>query len=570
MEAEQIARKVLEEHGIMKGVKVEEAPLKPSFEAFTDLRNSQTTLRYNPEFNISRRARKFAGKKRVAKPLEKCVRDVTAHECGHITNRKRKACPETLEEHEEHFYNPIGRILKKKGKLGSVDSITNLVEDLIDNTLLAQGEHAGLTLFYDDVARTKGWGPAYEAYMHIQMYSWGDSLDRKLLTPYYTNNSEVIKAVQEFLGKLKGLVGKEKRLTHEEIANYFSQKKNWKIVAEEFTKAIEPLIPPQIDIPMCGFGKEMEKAMKDPSNRERFARKHYEKGSERPSWMSKEEALDAVYSSMAREIQVLVDSLRKATSLPIIPFQYEPFDVEEHELKDVNFRKPLIVPERETAFGLEGLSFGVPEQYIERPLMVKKGITSFPEFKCAYIDSSDTMRYGIINPEDSGSEVFIPWGDNSRYHYLCKAWYGIIEYLARQQILPNVNVTLGSFSTSSRVKQGLDEAKNLLFNPEFGMTNMDNEAVNQLINGGKSVFFTVSDGEVSNWDSVKQAFIDKAKEHYYFHIQIGPHTAMTKDLGRAKLPVYTVSKGEDLERMAIDLTSKAYQSYIDEALELAR
>lgn len=571
MSVEQIAKQVLSEHGILKGVRIEETPnSKPCFEAFTGLQDGQTTFKYNPDFALPRGAKKFAQKKQVSKPLETCARDIISHECGHIHNRKRKECPGTVEKHEEHFYEPTAKVLPEK-KHGTLDSITNLQEDLIENTLQTiQDPHAGLSLFYKDVANTTGWEPVYEAYMRIQTYCWADTQDKELFTKHFTNNPEVTKATQTFLRKLEKLNKKKERLSKQEITAYFSDEKNWKTIATEFTKALEPLIPEQLNIPMCGFGKQMQKAMRDPSNRDKFARKNYSTGQKKPSWMEKEEALDAVYSSLAREIQVKVDAPRKAASMPIVPFQHEPFNPEQHSLTEINFKKPMIIPEKETPLGLEALTFGVPEHYIERPLLVKKGITSFPEFKCAYIDASGTMQQGIPDPASPGNTVFIPWGDTSKYHYLCKAWYGIIEYLARQQILPNIEITLGAFSNTSKVKHGLEDSKKLLFNPQFGETNMDTKALNELFSGGKSVFFTISDGDIHNWDAIKDEFISKAKEHYYFHIQIGPSTQATKDLKKAKLPVYHVDTGEDLERMAIDLTRNAYQSYISETMERLR
>ena len=569
-----IAQQVLQQHGILRSATLEEripAPAQPSFEAFTNRHSNQTTLRYNPRFQLPQGAQTFARKKNIAVPLETCLRAIMGHECGHIHNQKRPACPETFEAHEEHFYEPIAAILKKKKKLGAVDSVTNLAEDLINNTISALGAHGGLTLFYKDVAVTSGWQSDYEAYMRLQLYCWGDAQDKKLLTPHFTKNPEVTKATQQFVRKMEELQGKKSRLTHQEIADYVADKKNWKTIAHEFTLALEPLITEQPSFPQCGFGKQMKEAMKDPTNREKCARKNYETQKKRPSWMSKEEALDAVYSALARDIVIKVDAPHKAMSLPVVPIRHEPFNPEEHAFSSVRFTKPMIVPERETAFGVEALTFGVASQYVEQPLLVKKGITSFPPYKSLYIDCSGTMTLGIPHEADAGSTVFIPWGDKSRYHYACKSWYGIIEYLARQQILPNVVVGLGIFSDSSRVVQGLEEAKKLLFNPAFGSTNIDLAAIDQLLQDEeKSVFSTVSDGEINNWSAIKAGFIQRVKPHYYFHIQIGPHTAMTKDLKKANLPVYTVTTGEELERLSVDLTRQQYQSYIDVVVEHLR
>ena len=443
-------------------------------------------------------------------------------------------------------------------------------------------------VFYHDVALRSGWKPAYEAYMRIQLALWADETDKRLLRQHFTESPQITKATQQFLRAIEHNSGKGKRLTHTDAVQYFSAKENWKTVAEELTKALEPFIQPGITIPICGFGKRMAEQMHDPVLREKFARRNYEEGKTIPPWMTKIEALDAVYSSQAREIQIKVTEPKKSRSLPVVPYQHEPFDPAQDAVREVNFRRLQIVPERETPFGLPAVTFGVPRQHIERPLLVKAGITSFPEFKCAYIDSSGTMKYGIPDAADAGSTTFIPWGDKSRYHYLCKAWYGIVEYLGRQGILPNVQIAMGSFSTSSRISHGLQAAKELLFSPTFLSTNIAPDDVEELLKGGKSVFFTVSDGEVQNWrttyevnkrgerkydqdgnpivlhQGVDERFIAAVKQHRYFHIQIGPETEMTKALRESGLRVYSVQSGPELEQMAIDLTHNEYQAHIDD------
>jgi len=318
---------------------------------------------------------------------------------------------------------------------------------------------------------------------------------------------------------------------------------------------------------MCGFGKRMKEIMSDPVVRGKFARRNYESGKPIPSWVSKEEALDSVYSDLAKQIQITVETPRKERSFPVAPFNHTPFEEDKDQVSKINFRKLQVVPEKDTPFGIDGLTFGVPRMHIESPLMIKHSVTSFPEFKCGYFDSSASMKEGIPNLSDSGSQTFIPWGDKSKYHYLCRTWYGLIEYLAQQHILPNVNISLGAFSDSSKVVRGLEDSRKLLLNPAFGNTYMDINALSELVSGSKSVLFTVSDGEIANWEEVKDSFVSTVRDHFYFHIQIGKSTEMTKDVKNAGLHVYHVNTGEELERMAIDLTSAAYQTYIADVLE---
>jgi hypothetical protein len=571
MTIEQVVRDVAAEYGVMSAHRVEKVQKQAdgvSFEAFAEMKNSGITIKYDPGFKVAKNAKTFAFKKNVKDPVAVCVRDIAGHEHRHIHNRKFVGIPGDVEAHEEYFFTPIAEVLESKDKMGATSTVCNLVQDLMINTAAEPGRHTGLALFYDEVARAKPWEKAYDAYMRMQVYCWWDEVDKQLLTPYFKKDKKVQDAVQQFTSALGKIAGKRSkgRLERADYLKIFGDKKKWKSIAAEFASAIEPLIDNSFSAPSCGFGKQMEKEMEDPMKREKFARKHYEGGDKIPNWMEKEEALDAVYASLAREITIKVEAPRKATSLPLVPYMHQPFNPDDHRLSQINFQRPVIVPESNTPFGIEALNFSVPERHIERNMMVKKGLTSFPEFKCAYIDCSSSMLEGIPRSDSHGSKDFIPWGDKSKYHYVCKAWYGIIEYLARQQILPNVEISLGAFSDSSRVKRGLEESKKLLFNPAFGGTEISASAVDKLLSGGKSVFFTVSDGEISNWNDVKSSFVKKAKNHYYFHIQIGPDSEMTSDLREEGLPVYNVRTGDELERMAITLARNAYQTHIDSSM----
>ena len=139
-----------------------------------------------------------------------------------------------------------------------------------------------------------------------------------------------------------------------------------------------------------------------------------------------------------------------------------------------------------------------------------------------------------------------------------------MEVLARQGILPNVEVGVGVFSSRTRIGKGLEQAKKVMLSPEFGDTEIDIDEVERMFSGQKSVFFTISDGEIINWDDIRNTFIARAREHHYFHIQIGPASRAARELKRAGLPVYMVTFGEDLEKLTIDLTRQAYDQYVSD------
>jgi len=550
-----IIQNQLERHRFPGSMSVEEDPALSCLEARTDLQTQRMIIRYNPAFNpVHRSLQGFTAAKRIVSPLDECLKDAAGHECGHVHLKDGTSCPGSVEDHEESFYTPIFAELKKKGKESATDSIANLVEDLINNTLLAQHQSSsGLTLFYEDAARKNQmqWQRHFEAYMRVQSYCWADAKERELLRRYYTGDKKVITATRNIISRLD--------LQRGHSLEFLADPKNWKKISTVMAEELADLIEPSMSMPRCGFGKVMEGAMKDPTNRQKFAVKRFTQGDKRPAYMLIEEALDHIYSYQAKQIPLKVDSISRQESFPAVPYQYAPFDPNEHAIGEINWRRPVIVAE--SPFGRH-LSFQVAEHHYELPLQVKLGVKSFPKLKYGLVDCSGSMQLGLPDQNNPGEKNYIPWGDQSRYHYSCRAWYGLVEYLARQGILPNVEVSAGVFSDETRIGKGLEEAKRLLLSPQFGETYLDIQKIEQMFSGEKSVFFTISDGEMSNWDAVGDAFIRCAKEHYYFHLQIGPDSVATKSLRKAKLPVYMIRTGQELEQIAINLTREAYGEYI--------
>jgi len=71
--------------------------------------------------------------------------------------------------------------------------------------------------------------------------------------------------------------------------------------------------------------------------------------------------------------------------------------------------------------------------------------------------------------------------------------------------------------------------------------------------------FTISDGEIHNWDDIKGEFIKEAKKHHYFHLQIGPKNKTSKELEKAGIYVEYVKNAQDLATKVIDLTDNLYR-----------
>ena len=134
------------------------------------------------------------------------------------------------------------------------------------------------------------------------------------------------------------------------------------------------------------------------------------------------------------------------------------------------------------------------------------------------------------------------WRDTSIYHQELLCEFGLYELFRRRGTLREANVRSGVFSTSTRMGKNLRESEKLSLEPEFGGTIFDNSSLDDLFKGRGSLVYTISDGEIENWETiyktdshgkmekdkdgnpivlgqgVKERFIEGAKKHNYFHL----------------------------------------------------
>ena len=101
----------------------------------------------------------------------------------------------------------------------------------------------------------------------------------------------------------------------------------------------------------------------------------------------------------------------------------------------------------------------------------------------------------------------------------------------------------------------LGASERIALQPAFGNTNIEKDAVDEIFEGEGSIVYTISDGEVGNWDSLKQEFIKGAKKHHYFHLQVGKKTDMYDDLKNAGL-IAKLDNGANSSKILIDLTQQ--------------
>ena len=102
-----------------------------------------------------------------------------------------------------------------------------------------------------------------------------------------------------------------------------------------------------------------------------------------------------------------------------------------------------------------------------------------------------------------------------------------------------------------------------LLSPDFGgNTQLNASVLKEALEGKESFVLSLSDGEIGDWDTERDAIRELQKKVYWAHIQIGPATAVTRDLKSWGVNVSYVNKGDDLASAMINVTKKNYDRFV--------
>ena len=268
------------------------------------------------------------------------------------------------------------------------------------------------------------------------------------------------------------------------------------------------------------------------------------------------EQLDALYRKLARAIPVQVEAMMREQGLIIGPLNFRAFDFETDDWRKVK-------PTKLYANG-DGITLGYQKEPITITVKSKVQKKSFPDFKMVILDNSGSMVEGING--NQGNTTYIPWGDNSKYHYALLGFYGIEQFLQAQGIAQYIGHGLSLFSSSTRYKEtdykDLQKLRKLALSPKFQGTRIDANMLLEALRGRESFVVSLSDGEIKNWDRVKSEFEKLAKENYFAHIQIGPKNQFTKDLESLNLPVFYINSGDELSKLMVTVATNTYKEFI--------
>jgi len=534
---------------------------------------------FNPITDKKQQA--YARKKKIAEPLETLLSDVVTHELAHweLPYGTERGCPYDIYNHDK-ILEAVKNELPTE-KQGQAQYVANMFEDLMINPRCAEFNNgfSGQVLFWDNEClfakgkANKNASAVYEAFMKLNMHLFGEKLDKELLKRHYTNNKKVEDAVKKIVTELE--LPQDIIKTKSGTAMLFDKQK-WSEMAGTLARNIAELLEEsqespnerlsaysnpnqgqgqeqQVQKPQSGNGIEQKIGTKE--GKEEVAYGRYSNDESPSTNITNYEQLDALYRKLARAVTVKVEAMTKHSGLVINHLNHRPFDEEKDDPNKLKMSK---------VFATEnGISFAYPNQPLTIQAKSKIQRRSFPDFKMVVLDNSGSMQEGVDG--NKGNTNFIPWGDNSKYHYALLGFYGIENFLQRQGISQYITHGLSLFSSNTRYKEGtfkdIDEVRKLALSPEFGSTSIDARTLEKALSGRESFVLSISDGEIGNWNSEKEKFRELAKNNYFGHIQIGSGNQFTKDLESWSIPVFYVNSGQDLAKLMVDVTKQTYDKF---------
>ncbi len=534
---------------------------------------------YNPINDSKQKA--YARVKKIQDGLETMVLHLgSLHEVAHweLPLGSEKGCPMDSYNHDKILEGIKNGLPENKKDNEIVGYVANMFEDTIINPRCKEfnKDFSGQVLFWDGEGlrcekeqNKKGFTPLYDAFVRVNMHLWGDKVDKSFLKRHYTKNEKVKKAVENVITNLNLEEGIK------DTTPLFV-KEQWPVMAEKYAKAISELLD---EIPKERLSAYDSGQSENSDEQEGNIRKHkvrngveqkvytkegkaeiaygrYSAGEGQSPNIQSFEQLDSLYQILAKDIPVKVEAVTKESSIDISPLNYRSFDSE----KD----NPLKIKTSKFFFNEEGFNFAYPNQPLTIDYRQKMQKKSFPDFKMVLVDNSGSMKNGING--GAGSTKFIPYGDNSKYHWALIGCYGIENFLQKQGISPYINHGVSLFSDSTRFKKGnyndLIEIRKLLLQPDWRNTNIDANILKQALEGEESFLVSLSDGEIGNWSSEKDEIKKLTESNYYAHIQLGQETEVTKDLESWGMPVFYVNSGQDLSKLMVGIAHNTYNKFV--------
>jgi len=548
--------------------------------------NKEISIEVGDEWNITgyERIRRFAEMLRLKDARRKTVEDIGFHEVGHDKLRNDSTglgCPEDLKG-KEVCVDAVAKEMLTAGRFsqGGALYLENCISDIADNLNCSTYSHLnGISMFFAEQAElNKGkLSPLYEAFVKLNMHLWGRKKQKQLLCDYYTNDKLVDEVVADCIREV-GMTGDKKQ-----NLKLLFDKEKWSETFAGFAKHLVKLMDKDVPefLPGSGsggkgykvpaefdsdgkfdpeeIGDPLMKRVLDADNMKKVMMRRNANGEDLPSFVEDWKALDYFYQAQASELYIKAESPKKGQSMPIAPIQARPFDTEKDSLEKILFGRILLDEEGKPCLA-------VPRSYVEKQQKYKKSMKSYPELNIAVLDNSISMKEAA-NANGVGRANIVPWGDNSKYHYALLTYYGVEKALHRMGVATRTRYNMLTFSrrTEATGEKAYDERlqiKKRILQPEFGgTTEIDAGVLARNTKQPGSVLMTISDGDILNWDSIKEDFKRVISDKFYVHFQIGNDTDATRDIESWGGTVVRISDASQMPKKAIDIAQRFYRSY---------
>lgn len=470
----------------------------------------------------------------------------------------------------ERILIPMATVLREKGipnvPFGTqghtvYSYFANVFEDLVVNAIGCDNRGSeGFFLMYEDMANhSGGFGDFFQAFLKLQARTFPSIQGVSRLVPYFKQsgkpegvNKPSIKPKEVVSNYLKrtGLIDIPRKQRVDALADPENWEKYSKIFAEEFIELIDKDNLQQFFFPLIG-GNDFARLGDANVQGELVYGAYGKEGDdfEPPPFFENNMALLALYRRFAKGMDIKVNSHSIETKRPVAYVAKRKFDFGKDPLERLEY-------------GLDSRGQLKP-QIGKYPLEVRSryqvSAGTFPEVRIGLLDCSGSTRLPV---NTSPGKVMNPWADkehqwkdNSIYHHELLCFFGLTELFRKRGTLKKSNIRSGVFSARTRMAKNLAESEQLVLEPDFGGTKFDTNSLDELFKGRGSLVYTISDGEITNWSTTKERFIRGAKEHNYFHLQIGKPSQMYKDLKDAGLRV-CLDDGSNSAKILIDLTQK--------------
>lgn len=506
----------------------------------------------------------YLDKRDIERPLEELAFSLLRHEVGHweLPSGTGNGCPYDI-YYADLIEEGIVEGLKNVNSSADVPSLKNMYADVAVNTnaryfMEEQGGHfGGQLLFWQEQGelKDKGYSMAYETFVKTNLELWGDELDNKLIQRYYTDQKQVNEALSDILDGW-GVPGD----TADDNQPFMMKKDDWQRQARIFAEEIGPLMEQEeMKENLFGTGENNpDKKAGARTGRKKISFKRYKKGASgskntRAQHISDFQQLDELYSRFADLMGIEAEGKTAKTELPVADYGKRAFDPEEDSLKRKNIKGLTLDKDGDLTLAVNKRDITVPGPYQKRD-------NKLPKIMIGMLDNSGSMRENPVTRKYVKRKNFIPWGDNSKYHYALKGVYSIFNYLDQQDYLPEIDLRMLTFSSDTRYARSapgerLLPIKKEVLNPEFGDTQLDMDVVKQALEED-SLIVTVGDGGIQNWSKIRDEYRSLIENTQYSHIQIGEENNFSKDLESWGAPVNYVKGDDDLSYLLLK-TSKA-------------